>query len=1010
MTPETVRQLVVNKDIPGFVAAMAPLSEAERKELRPVLEELRHDVHQPLASQDREGYLCRIGLWQLAYAALGAKQETLDWGIGGEEEMDEQLYSAYGQVLLDRDAPWLDEIISRGVSFETVLIFKSAGRITEDHMLGVATSIAGTQPWRIDSVSERLPEHPDLLESLYRIFEIDMLLFYHTNDAPSLAAYGWPRVLLEFCNRGMLDRSRLLSKLTKALANDTRKESFKGFMAFHGLLVIDNSFRKPLEDEYLAFLSSEHTALVGFAVSQLKALEKAKLLDGEAFIRELPRIFSCSAKKHPKAALSLLKTVVKQHGKLKGAATLAAAEGMTHEHEDVQDAAMKLIESWAEAGDIQLAEILAACRDRAAAPIQLRIDALLTELRGGELAGPDSEIETGSNASLSEDAWRKELAARRSRTDCLPVQIRKLHGLDEVMAGIEQGRIHTATTWTLLDAPLLTCLQPIQPIETVDELFDAVAHALEHVDSGDEVERILDGLSRLCDQRPGDFDQRAKPIVKRIEKILGLQNPSRALLFPSFDRGIARLLMAWLTGSSHGVDDWAGFGNYGSWCQCAIRRCRALAERVENRIAAPLLSAPTHQDGWIDPEIWSDRWSRWCESKLEVPEIELAQSLLRFTPDRRAAALERLPADASPYRDAVRWALGAEFEPKRPLNPAGVWIAASRARDRFVQLDGKLFNERLAGPDVLEPARYTWKACTGNRAIGRIVHSDEGAHPHVVFDITPPLNVPRAAASLMRLISPAAKVDFKLLTVMSHSMEPGYDPKWSIQWSSMLWPATLDGYWVCATGAFLTRIDQKPSSFEPHSAYLDPLFHPDRALSELAALALWTATLSKDSDSRTAAIDAWAELITDGRGDIVLLSDTLIRIAEGGWLQLNRVADSLREVSRISPLHAWTAAEILQDLLGSMSELPRDAHHILQLLRELLVGLGLDLREELRKLLTATKGGGKTGKLTRDLAKLARTEHPDRNTALLRLVDARLERAERWWNAFPERDSSTAYH
>jgi len=103
-------------------------------------------------------------------------------------------------------------------------------------------------------------------------------------------------------------------------------------------------------------------------------------------------------------------------------------------------------------------------------------------------------------------------------------------------------------------------------------------------------------------------------------------------------------------------------------------------------------------------------------------------------------------------------------------------------------------------------------------------------------------------------------------------------------------------------------------------------------------------------------------------------------------------------------------AEILQDLLGSMTELPRDAHHTLQLLRELLVGLGLNIREELRALLTKTKGGGKTGKLTRDLAKLAKTEHSDRQTALLQLVDARLERAERWWNAFPDRESPSAHH
>ena len=47
--------------------------------------------------------------------------------------------------------------------------------------------------------------------------------------------------LLSFCDNDLLDRGRLLSKLMEALANDDRKESFKGFMAFHELLAIDDT-------------------------------------------------------------------------------------------------------------------------------------------------------------------------------------------------------------------------------------------------------------------------------------------------------------------------------------------------------------------------------------------------------------------------------------------------------------------------------------------------------------------------------------------------------------------------------------------------------------------------------------------------------------------------------------------------------------------------------------------------------------------------------------------------
>ena len=58
----------------------------------------------------------------------------------------------------------------------------------------------------------------------------------------------------------------------------------------------------------------------------------------------------------------------------------------------------------------------------------------------------------------------------------------------------------------------------ITPIASVDELIDTVFHAIEVVDSPDELERIIDAISRLADQRPADFDQRVAPLLHRLNK------------------------------------------------------------------------------------------------------------------------------------------------------------------------------------------------------------------------------------------------------------------------------------------------------------------------------------------------------------------------------------------------------------------------------------------------------------------------------------------------------------
>src|SRR6202035_4044581 len=55
----------------------------------------------------------------------------------------------------------------------------------------------------------------------------------------------------------------------------------------------------------------------------------------------------------------------------------------------------------------------------------------------------------------------------------------------------------------------------IKPIGELDDLIDVFAHVLEEPDDPMEVERVLDGISRLCDQRPDDFAARTGPLRKR---------------------------------------------------------------------------------------------------------------------------------------------------------------------------------------------------------------------------------------------------------------------------------------------------------------------------------------------------------------------------------------------------------------------------------------------------------------------------------------------------------------
>ncbi len=107
-----------------------------------------------------------------------------------------------------------------------------------------------------------------------------------------------------------------------------------------------------------------------------------------------------------------------------------------------------------------------------------------------------------------------------------------------------------------------------------------------------------------------------------------------------------------------------------------MRRLAALAQRLEERRAAPLLSAPTHRGGWIEPTALATR----IASSAEIDDDDLAQALLRLRPaddeQARTDAAE-LPGEAAL---ALRVALGDDLTPPgHSLLPAS-WDAVALLR------------------------------------------------------------------------------------------------------------------------------------------------------------------------------------------------------------------------------------------------------------------------------------------------------------------------------------------
>ena len=226
----------------------------------------------------------------------------------------------------------------------------------------------------------------------------------------------------------------------------------------------------------------------------------------------------------------------------------------------------------------------------------------------------------------------------------------------------------------------------------------------------------------------------------------------------------------------------------------------------------------------------------------------------------------------------------------------------------------------------------------------------------------------------------------------------GHLPDWAEEWQAMHWPSNTDGGLALAMAFMLIRMDNNASSWEPSAPALRPLLWSERAWSETALTALWLGLFAKDGDVRAVATDALTEGILDGRAHPHELSPALVDLLQYPWLKLNRLAEALTEVVRVSSWSAMVVSEVLSAVIASWNDVPRDGHHLLTVQLAALMEVDGQLPEAARQPLQQLKGGSKTAKLAKQLLALkgpnkcnARNSST-RRRALLEAVQCRMQR------------------
>ncbi|QEG39282.1 DUF6493 family protein [Roseimaritima ulvae] len=876
------------------------------------------------------------------------------------------------ELLKDRRPDWLTPWVTTllkderyWVDWKLIRQLMAQGLIDKpDHpnyYLGMISGILGLFNSE-STIEQALRDEPELFEDeVWKLFE------YEGAGENSLANYDrfsrnqkWHDALLSCVQSGELPRDRLLTCSLDALALDFNHYRAKWFANFHDALEPSADEQREFAERYLQLLGNSAPNIVTWAFNKVETLSKKNVLGGRQLIDGLRPVLEAKAKGIVKKALQRISKAGQENVDTAHAASRAAISALAHEQPDVQAAAMDVIESWGDANDQDFVSQLSEYVDVVAPSLQKRLTSWLgstPDLSAGDDASPDA-------------AKAFDISQLR---DIDPQQL-ELFRIPDMIESQQQGRVEIpAASFDGTDIPRLDSQQRVTPIQDLDELIEVCARVIEDDALVEDAERAIDAMARLCDQKPEDFVSRVGPVFKRATDKLKKDMAPFCGIGPADD--LCGLIYAWCHGA---VIETKKVKSHNHWClafeidgetqSCfsenmnkalgfLSQRTLDVARRVASGTPTPLLSAPTHLGGWIDPQELVSRANAFSAggSDAAPDTTDVCLALLRLAPEGRSEALAALTKSDGEWATAIRYGLGDDGV--RIGKTPSLWIAAARCRSPWSDdpLVIKAFPDH--GPDAGQAAAYSF-----------ICPTNKHKHTNVVIESEPPPPQPHDLSCVTVTLHAQRRIGRGLTYELGTA---GGRTIGSVRWTAMVWLQARESYFAAAEATLADNIDWWEAQWQ-NKTLLEPLLDARTPLREMGMLLLTTALAAKDPGEHGLATDIAIAAIEDGRLGADNLGPMLTRLLPTGLIKPGRWQKQLAEVASVSTVHAAVVQAALQISVGDdPTSMPRDYAKLLDLLKELSIQLEQNITvDTCRDFLSQLKGSSKAAKIARQLLAL----------------------------------------
>jgi hypothetical protein len=976
------------------VAFFKDASEESRKKLAPQALKCYRDNPPKKVPQQFECEKLAV----LATASLGQLKR-----LSHNQPFSNDKNATYGcAILLDRRPNWLEEwlqwVFAEGnfySSWQFIYELEQNSLFDGKKNADIAVEVVRKTGLAEKSLREEVLSEPLLLnEYIWRLFEFEeagnRLNWHDSYAGPTMemkkcgpdehAELRWDHTLARLARDRRIPRARLLDASLDAMTFDTLK-SAGWYAPFHEMLDPTVGERADRLDRYLRLLACKQAPTMEVAHKALATLAMAKHLPPERYFEQIGPVLSSRPKSTVKRFLQIGETLIQQQSACGESGVRAVIDAFDHEASDVHMMVLEFLERFGSNPDPDLVEKIQGKMRHVAASQRDRLLKWIDAARSVK-----THVDVEKQEPSDEDV--NELI---TRAKALPEKWTTLAGVTTALNAIrgDQPDIQAIPpdTFENFEVPRLDPQKGIELIQDLDALIDLLLAVLEGQVSADEVERALDGLSRLCNQRPANFSERTDSLRKRAldrmnEKSFLEGWEARA---PKIFRGentladVAAVALSWVapteldtfTQMKIELDSVATKTKKAQeWFEADIvfrsspiahfysRRLLEIARRVAKRQALPLLAAPTHRGGWIDPLQFI---SRVQQHRPTIDEYsDLIQAVLRLAPDHRDEALLNARGLSGEVGAVIRYALGGD---EKVGVTAPLWVAAARSRSPYSDDDVVEAKHSGLGPNTGKAARWTvtvrrWSNDGRNGKLG------VGCKPERTTKTSPALPTVLMTAS------------------------------YGTDWDALIWPFDRESL-------FAQQVTQLPLFMESIGTFWqtdwDPLFDPDTAMRPVAKSLLGLGLSLRNPSSSRLALDALIATIGDGRIGGVDLGEILASLALLKEISPHRWLKALKECAQISALHAQVVRIGIEKWVASGQFTKPEFPKILELWHELCVEADEGVNDSVaREQLSTLGGGGKSGKLAKAILSITSSGKGHRIEAACYALEKRIERAERY--------------